>query len=710
MDLEKLQMTRPPQPELWGGFECTIARVGDEYRDQCQETGHSQRSGDLDAALGLGLKRLRHPVLWEQVAPDGLESLHWSWVDDRLQALRGHGVGVIAGLLHHGSGPRYTSLLDPNFPGLLARYAAAFAERYPWLEDYTPVNEPLTTARFSGLYGHWYPHRRDSTVFLQMLMTECRAIAAAMKAVRRINPYARLIQTEDLGKVFSTSRLTYQAQYENERRWLSFDLLTGRVDRTHSWYERFVRSGVSERHLAELVEEPCAPDVVGINHYLTSDRYLDDDIAGYPPEHVGGNGRDRYADVAAARVPIPCRKLGVGPRLAEAWERYRIPVAVTEVHNGSTREEQLRWLLQAWNDVRRLQARGVEVRAFTIWALAGAVDWTSLLTQRRDLYEPGVFDARSHPPRPTALAFAVRALAEGRHYWHPVTTAPGWWRRPNRFHRPAAGPAVKRVARCRPILIAGPGMLSRAFASICEDRGLAHGPLTAETNAAGYGHIRRAIRRSRPWAIIIAGSPARLSMRGGHTAEELGALTEIAQEERLSLVAFSSDLVFDGQIERPYVESDPTCPACTYGRHSAGLEQRVLERHERAMVVRTAALFGPDCRHFAQAVVDALRCKKTIRLSRRRLISPTFVPDLVHTVLDLLIDEVSGIWHVANGGRMSWHAFAQRIAGAAGLDPSLVRDLGSGAGRNTALTSERGVRLPPVEEAIARYCSMLRAA
>ena len=44
---------------------------------------------------------------------------------------------------------------------LLAQHAENVARRYPWLEMFTPVNEPLTTARFSGLYGHWYPHRHD---------------------------------------------------------------------------------------------------------------------------------------------------------------------------------------------------------------------------------------------------------------------------------------------------------------------------------------------------------------------------------------------------------------------------------------------------------------------------------------------------------------------------------------------------------------------
>ncbi|MBA3730464.1 MAG: dTDP-4-dehydrorhamnose reductase, partial [Sphingomonas sp.] len=109
----------------------------------------------------LGIRAVRYPILWETVAPEVPSELDFSWHDPRLERLRELGIKVIGGLVHHGSGPRYTHLLDPDFPDLLASYAARVARRYPWIEAWTPVNEPLTTARFSCLYGHWYPHQRS---------------------------------------------------------------------------------------------------------------------------------------------------------------------------------------------------------------------------------------------------------------------------------------------------------------------------------------------------------------------------------------------------------------------------------------------------------------------------------------------------------------------------------------------------------------------
>lgn len=426
----------PPGLELWGGLECTVNRVGDVYFDQIERGGHAGRIEDLDLFAGLGLRTLRYPVLWERTAPAGVASADWSWADARLGRLRDLGIRPIAGLVHHGSGPRSTSLIDPSFPEQLARYASAVAQRYPWIDAYTPINEPLTTARFSGLYGHWYPHGRDDRTFVRALLTQCRAVVLAMRAVRAVNATATLVQTDDLGKTFSTPALAYQAEFDNHRRWLAWDLLCGRVDRALPLHGYLTRGGAGDAELGWFVDNPCPPDVIGVNYYMTSERFLDERLERYPPPAHGGNGRERYADVEAVRVIVEGLE-GPRARLREVWERYHLPVAVTETHLGCTREEQLRWLLEVWNAARRLHRDGVDIRAVTVWSLLGAYDWNSLVTQVADHYEPGVFDVRGPRPRPTALAGLVRTLASGRRPAHPVLAIPGWWQRPTRLiHTP----------------------------------------------------------------------------------------------------------------------------------------------------------------------------------------------------------------------------------------------------------------------------------
>ncbi|HEU4407812.1 MAG TPA: family 1 glycosylhydrolase [Polyangiaceae bacterium] len=422
----------PCSIELWGGVECTVNRVGDEYFDQLERTGHDRRDSDLDLFAGLGLRTLRYPVLWERVAPRGTRSADWSWPDRRLERLRELGVEPIVGLVHHGSGPLDVSLVDPSFPTRFANYARAVAERYPWVEAYTPINEPLTTARFSGLYGHWYPHGRDDRTFARALVTQCRAVALAMAAIRRVNPSARLVQTEDVGHTRATPGLSYQANFENERRWLSFDLLAGKVVPGHPLYGYLVRSQVSPAELARFAERPCTPDLFGLNYYVTSERFLDDRLEIYPPEVRGGNGRHRYADVEAARV---CESGLLGPAylLGEAFRRYRAPLAITEAHLGCTPDERMRWLVHVWREARFARNRGVDVRAVTAWALLGSYNWNSLVTRDAARYEPGVFALVDGEPRPSIVADAVRSLAQGYEPENRILGRPGWWQRPGRL-------------------------------------------------------------------------------------------------------------------------------------------------------------------------------------------------------------------------------------------------------------------------------------
>ncbi|MDQ3889549.1 MAG: family 1 glycosylhydrolase, partial [Actinomycetota bacterium] len=409
-----------PPLELWAGMECTVNRVGDEYFDQLVRSGHDHRLGDLDLLRDLGVRAVRYPLLWERVAPAGVTGADWSWTDERLDRIGELGVRPIAGLVHHGSGPPSTSLVDPAFPEKLAEYAHAVAERYPWVEDWTPVNEPLTTARFSGLYGHWYPHGRSDATFARCLLNQCRAVVAAMRAIRAVVPEARLVQTEDLGKTFSTPRLRYQAEFENARRWVTFDLLTGRLapaDPMWAWLAE--AGGADESELEWFRVNVCPPATVGINHYLSSERFLDERLARYPRHACGGNGRDAYADVLAARVVLE-GPAGPAEILRETWERYRLPLAVTEAHNGCTREEQLRWLLEVWRSAELVRAEGADVAAVTIWSLFGAAGWSALVTSDEDRYESGVFDVRGPEPRPTAIAALACDLAAGRPVGHPA--------------------------------------------------------------------------------------------------------------------------------------------------------------------------------------------------------------------------------------------------------------------------------------------------
>jgi dTDP-4-dehydrorhamnose reductase len=712
------------QLEMWGGLECTVNRVGDRYFDQLERNGHCARVDDLDLFEGVGFQAIRYPLLWERIAPRGLSSADWAWADARMERLRNSRMRPIVGLVHHGSGPRHTSLLEDSFATGLADFAGTVAARYPWVTDFTPVNEPLTTARFSGLYGLWYPHHRDFGSFVRALLVQCRAVALSMRAIRAVNPAARLIQTEDFGRTYSTPALAYQAAYENERRWLSLDLLCGRMTPAHPWWVRLLEGGASEAELEWFLEEP-PPDLIGVNYYLTSDRLLDERTGLYPEACVGGNGRHRYADTEAVRGWAG-GILGHAEILRQVERRYGIPVAITEVQAGATREEQLRWLNEAWTAATTVRAEGVDVRAVTAWSLLGTWDWHAQVTRDDGLYETGVFDTRGGRPRPTAVARMAADLSRvGRHH-HPVLSDPGWWRRPERFAYSPVGPEGVAVPTPgaplpgAPILITGAsGTLGRAIGEACRARGLAHRLLTRrELDVADAASVSAALQRYRPWAVVNASGYVRVDdaetdAERCHRENAVGpaVLADECRVRGVQLLTFSSDLVFDGAKRAPYVESAPPRPLGVYGATKAEAEAEVARRYPEALTIRTSAFFSPGGRHdFLAAAMRALREGECFPAAEDVFVSPTYVPDLAHASLDLLIDAEWGIWHLANAAEISWAEFARRAADLTGQDSSLVRgrplsELGLPAPRPaySVLDSERGRLLPALDDALARW-------
>jgi dTDP-4-dehydrorhamnose reductase len=699
---------RPTALELWGGVECTVVRVGDDWRDQLDETGHSDRLDDLDAIAALGIRTLRYPILWERVAPNAPDKLDFTWHDERLARLRDLGIRVIGGLVHHGAGPAWTGFDDPDWGAKLGDYAARVAERYPWIDHWTPVNEPLTTARFACLYGHWHPHTRRMSATLRTLTTECEGISAAMRAIRAVNPASKLVVTEDFGRVFSTPALGYQADHENERRWLSLDLLTGRLGPDHPFWDWMQHYGVDRPRLEHFRDGHAAPDLIGVDHYLTSERFLDDRLDRHPDVVPAGNGRDRYADVEAIRMPGLDDQVGPAARLTEVWDRYGIPLVVGEVHHGCTREEQARWFAEVWREAERAQAAGVDVRAVTLWALFGAVDWRSLLTRRDGHYEAGAFDVRSGTPQRTLVGEMAADYARGIKPDHPVLAQPGWWQRPGRFYGSTA-PDDERLPGSTLLITGATGTLGQAFARICHHRGLPYRLTTrAELDITDPTSIAAAIERERPWAVINAAGFVRpwdadakideCFSINAFGAEQLARACRVAG---IPFVTFSSDLVFDGLAGRPYLEADPVSPQGAYGRSKAEAEARVLTTNADSLVVRTSAFFGPWDRHnFLFHIIDRLKRGEHIDdVGEHAVVSPTYVPDLVHATLDLLLDRATGIRHLANSGEVSWHDLARNIAERTGHDPRRIT--GSGAApTNTSLTSGHGTLLRPLDHAL----------
>ena len=669
-------------PEIWGGIECTINRVADRYLDQLELAGLYNEPALLDAVHDLGIKKIRFPILWEKHQPTQSTKIDWSWTEARLAELRSNNIEPIAGLLHHGSGPTFTNLLADDFPALFAAYASKVATKFPWIDYYTPVNEPLTTARFSGLYGFWYPHKKNDVSFLKILLNELKASVLAMQEIRKINPSAKFVQTEDLGKTYSTPLLSYQANFENNRRWLTYDFLCGKFTPDHTLWNYAIRLGIEKEKLQFFIDNPCPPDIIGVNHYITSERFLDENIAHYPSVCRGGNGLHQYADVEAIRVHFN-EENGLKHLLNEMWQRYNIPIAITEAHLDCTREEQLRWFKHVYEISSQLMNDGVGLIAVTSWALFGSFGWNKLLTDESCEYQAGAFDISAGYARPTALASLIKSLSQQENLHKNLLTLPGWWQLDARYYsKKSSNTEVHNSNAHQPVIIIGKsGTLGKAFAKICKERNIPHFLLGRdESDICNENLLIAMVERYRPWAIINAAGyvevdEAENDKDACYKANYVGTdiVAKICLQHSIKLLSYSSDLVFDGNTTQPYVETDLCNPLNTYGQSKQLAEMSLSKNHPEALLIRTAAFFSPwDEYNFVHHLLLTLQAGNNFIVPDDVVISPTYVPHLVHASLDLLIDNAAGIWHLANKGCVTWYEFAKKIVAYTTLDEALL--------------------------------------
>jgi dTDP-4-dehydrorhamnose reductase len=192
---------------------------------------------------------------------------------------------------------------------------------------------------------------------------------------------------------------------------------------------RYLTDDATNRALAErLLADAQPPDVIGLDYYVTSDRFLDHRLERYPGGTHGGDARLRYADVELVRAHVD-GITGFRRILRDAWRRYGVPLALTEVHLEGPEADRAAWWNEAWRAANEAARAGISVLGVTAWAALGAAGWATLLTGPEHAYEPGAFDARKAPPRLTAEGAAIAHSAAGNR----PTPIRGWWRGPSRL-------------------------------------------------------------------------------------------------------------------------------------------------------------------------------------------------------------------------------------------------------------------------------------
>ena len=358
------------------GIENSIPTINDGKTrvDQMEVCGHYKHwRTDFDCVEDLGIHFLRFgpPLHISWLGPDRYD---WEFADLTLNDLRRRGITPIIDLCHFGVPDWIGNFQNLDFARLFPAYAAAFAERYPWIQLYTPVNEMFICATFSAKYGWWNEQLRSDLSFVTALKNLARANVLAMIEILRVRRDAIFIQSESSEYFHADSPAAIApAEALNARRFLSLDLNYGRrVD--SDMYEYLLDNGMTkdEYHffLEHSLKQHC---ILGTDYYRTNEH------------RVHADGRTE----AAGEV------FGYSEITRQYYNRYRVPVMHTETNfrEGPTGQEAVQWLWKEWANVLRLRNVGIPTVGFTWYSLTDQVDWDTALRQQNGNVNPlGLFD------------------------------------------------------------------------------------------------------------------------------------------------------------------------------------------------------------------------------------------------------------------------------------------------------------------------------
>jgi beta-glucosidase/6-phospho-beta-glucosidase/beta-galactosidase len=370
------------------GIENSIPTVGKgkirvDEMEKCGHYKHWRTDFELVRELGIRVLRYGPPLHRTWLGPGRYD---WSFADETFAELHRHNFVVIVDLCHFGLPDWIGNFQNPDFPALFAAYARAFAERFPWVQMYTPINEMSICALFSAKYGWWNEQLTTDQGFVTATKLIVRANILAMREILEVRADALFVQSESSEYFHAESpEAIGPAENMNASRFLSLDLNYGRrVD--SQMYEYLMDNGMTreEYHffLNNNLKHHC---IMGNDYYQTNEH------------HVSADGNTR----ASGEI------FGYAIITQQYYDRYRLPVMHTETNlaQGPMGDEAVRWLRKEWANVLSIRNSGVPVVGFTWYSLTDQVDWDTALREDNGNVNPlGLFDLDRNM-RPVGAAY-----------------------------------------------------------------------------------------------------------------------------------------------------------------------------------------------------------------------------------------------------------------------------------------------------------------
>ncbi|MGZ4963041.1 MAG: family 1 glycosylhydrolase [Limisphaerales bacterium] len=333
--------------------------------DQMESCGHyDQWSTDFDKVEELGIEFLRYgpPLHKTYVGPDHYD---WSFSDVVYADLKRRGIIPITDLCHFGVPDWIGNFQNPEFPELFAKYAGAFAERFPWVQLYTPVNEMYVCTLFSASYGWWNEQLKNERAMVMALKHIVKANVLAMEAILERRPDAIFIQSES-SEYFHpvTPSAIPWARRKNAGRFLTLDLNYGHQVEAQV-YQWLLDNGMTREEyqffMSKNLKRSC---IMGNDYYVTNEHTVDEKGLTGPSGEI----------------------FGYGEITRQYFERYELPVMHTETNllQGAGGEEPVRWLRKQWANVMQARQRGVPILGFTWYSITDQMDWDTALREKND--------------------------------------------------------------------------------------------------------------------------------------------------------------------------------------------------------------------------------------------------------------------------------------------------------------------------------------
>lgn len=372
-------------PTIQGG------RVRQDELAKCRHYDLWRRDFDLVGELGISFLRYGPPLHTTWTGPGRYD---WSFADDTYADLLRRDITPITDLCHFGVPDWIGNFQNPDFPELFAAYARAFAQRFPWVQVYTPVNEMYICALFSAKYGWWNEQLTTDAAFVTALKHIVKANVLAMHAILQVRPDAIFVQSESSEYFHAENPAAIaRAEFLNEVRFLSLDLNYGhRVG--SEMYEYLLDNGMKrdEYHffLRHHLKHHC---IMGNDYYVTNEHLV----------HPDGSSE------AAGEI------YGYSVITGQYYARYGLPVMHTETNlvQGPQGGEAVVWLRKEWANVLRVRNDGLPIVGFTWYSLTDQVDWDSALRENNGRVNAlGLYDLERNI-RPVGEAYKA-LIAEWR--------------------------------------------------------------------------------------------------------------------------------------------------------------------------------------------------------------------------------------------------------------------------------------------------------